>query len=43
MPHSSAEAHSLLNAAPVVQLERDWNDEDVPVQVQQSRVYFMHN
>ncbi len=36
LQHSSADAHSLLNAAPVVQHERDWNDGDVQVQVQKS-------
>ncbi len=41
LPHSSADAHSLLNTAPVVQHERDRNDGDV--QVQKSSVYFVHN
>ncbi len=39
--HSSADAHSLLNAAPVVQHERDQNDGDVQVKVQKSCV--VHN
>ncbi len=43
LPHSNADAHSLLNAAPVVQHERDRNDGDVQVKVQKSSVYFVHN
>ncbi len=43
LPHSSADAHSLLNAAPVVQRERDWNNGDVQVKVQKSCIYFVHN
>ncbi len=40
---TAALTHSLLNAAPVVQRERDWNDGDVQVKVQKSCVYFVHN
>ncbi len=43
LPQSSADAHSLLNTAPVVQHARDRNDGDVQVKVQKSSVYFMHN
>ncbi len=40
LPHSSADAHSLLNTAPVVQRERDRNDGDVQVKVQKKQCLF---
>ncbi len=42
LPHSNADAHSLLNAAQLCSA-RDRNDGDVQVKVQKSSVYFVHN
>ncbi len=42
LPHSSADAHSLLNTAQLCSRKRDRNDGDVQVKVQKS-VYFVHN
>ncbi len=42
LPHSSADAHSLLNAAQLCSA-RERNDGDVQVKVQKSSVYFVHN
>ncbi len=42
LPHSSADAHSLLHAAQLCSA-RERNDGDVEVKVQKSSVYFVHN